>query len=306
MSTAAGGAIVFVHGICSTVESVFTEMITGLKADPAIKKQWQVIPFNYDWRQKIADSAAQFRANLVKIVAEQPRVIVIAHSMGGLVARYALLGASNIPKIERLIMLGTPNFGAVTTAQLGILSQPFVEMSAHVLTGQYLRKPGIADLTRVYEIFKPFADADIVTDIEYVTIPGTYFHLYRPIWKKAAGADRRMFKGLNIATELLMALSSMVRVNMDKPHDGIVEERSVRLAPIEPGRWNEKRGSRPKSPTYLHVIHRVCDNLTHTELCRHPDIIALVRQLVLTPTLAQWQNTLSARDQNKLTITTVR
>jgi hypothetical protein len=42
---------------------------------------------------------------------------------------------------------------------------------------------------------------------------------------------------------------------------------------------------------------------THTELCRHPDIVALVRQLVLTPNLSQWQNSLTTRDQNKLTVT---
>ncbi|RMH20125.1 MAG: hypothetical protein D6696_08865 [Acidobacteria bacterium] len=106
-------------------------------ADPAAPL---VFTFAYDWRQDGVDNAialgrfighareqvreARRRAGL----PQQPvRFDVIAHSMGGLVARYYLrygprdvLGGApppitwaGSPDVERLIMVGTPNFGSM-------------------------------------------------------------------------------------------------------------------------------------------------------------------------------------------------
>jgi pimeloyl-ACP methyl ester carboxylesterase/O-acetyl-ADP-ribose deacetylase (regulator of RNase III) len=69
--------------------------------------------WGYDWRQDIADTAARLAAHLKKERAGE--VAIVAHSMGGLVARAALkLGA---PKVSRLVMLGTPNHGSFLASQ---------------------------------------------------------------------------------------------------------------------------------------------------------------------------------------------
>lgn len=81
----------------------------------------EVRPFAYDWRLSIADSGAQFANVLGEALdaAEQRRqpVHIFAHSMGGLVARWAL-GLDGLWERlsrnsgSRLLMLGTPNRGS--------------------------------------------------------------------------------------------------------------------------------------------------------------------------------------------------
>jgi pimeloyl-ACP methyl ester carboxylesterase len=69
--------------------------------------------YPFDWRQSVADLGLEFGAALAK---ESAGVQVVAHSMGGLVARAAL----NTPggaKLKRLIMLGTPNYGSYAALQ---------------------------------------------------------------------------------------------------------------------------------------------------------------------------------------------
>jgi pimeloyl-ACP methyl ester carboxylesterase len=62
----------------------------------------------FDWRLSIPDLGAQ----LAKRIAQDPaqEVWLVAHSMGGLVARAAI--EHGVPKLKRLIMLGTPNYGS--------------------------------------------------------------------------------------------------------------------------------------------------------------------------------------------------
>lgn len=68
---------------------------------------------HYDWRFSIDDLGA----GLVKRLRDEPaqEIFLVAHSMGGLVARSAI--AQKARKIKRLIMLGTPNHGSFVPAQ---------------------------------------------------------------------------------------------------------------------------------------------------------------------------------------------
>jgi CHAT domain-containing protein len=61
----------------------------------------------FDWRQSVAEAGAELVARLAKEGGEN--VSLVAHSMGGLVARWAL---GNGGKCRRLVMLGTPNYGS--------------------------------------------------------------------------------------------------------------------------------------------------------------------------------------------------
>ena len=71
-------------------------------------------------------------------------VTLVCHSMGGLVGRLAIF-SGKVPQVKRLIMLGTPNFGAIRTAQLGLLSQIGLRLAGK--TYAVFRNPGIRDLT---------------------------------------------------------------------------------------------------------------------------------------------------------------
>jgi pimeloyl-ACP methyl ester carboxylesterase len=77
---------------------------------------------SYDWRLGLDELGAQLAA---RIVADGQPVILVAHSMGGLVSRMAI---RMLPKrwVRRLIMLGTPNQGSFASVQALRGTYPFV------------------------------------------------------------------------------------------------------------------------------------------------------------------------------------
>jgi len=76
----------------------------------------------YDWRLGLDELGAQLAA---RIVGNEQPVILVAHSMGGLVARMAV---RMLPKrwVRRLIMLGTPNEGSFAAVHALRGTYPFV------------------------------------------------------------------------------------------------------------------------------------------------------------------------------------
>jgi CHAT domain-containing protein len=67
--------------------------------------------YPFDWRQGITELGAELKRELDKAGRE---VMLVAHSMGGLVARAALGQGA---ECRRLVMLGTPNFGSYAPVQ---------------------------------------------------------------------------------------------------------------------------------------------------------------------------------------------
>lgn len=288
-------AVVFIHGIRSDCDSTFRDIpkIFSRESDAQFE-EWAVVPYEYDWTRSIATNASAF-AEYLRILhgainGQEPDIYVIAHSMGGLVARRAIFeGAHTL--VRRLIMLGTPNFGAVTTAQLGLIGQPAVAGVSKFI-GQYLRAEGVWDLTRIPKLFRDATYHQV--DTEYVTIPGTFFHDHRGFWERDNfEAANALFGTTYIATELLSAFKPLFRVTMTRPHDGIVEERSCSLFPARAGRWSEKdaslTGTDTSEKTYAHVTPPRCDEMTHSRLACDSEIAALVKELVLTPSISQWR-----------------
>ncbi|MES2101642.1 MAG: CHAT domain-containing protein [Pseudomonadota bacterium] len=97
----------------------------GLSYDDLIERladTHEVIPFAYDWRRPIEDEArrlaVEIDARLAERSASQQPVRILAHSMGGLVARTLRLEKPDTWKRmmardgARLLMLGTPNGGS--------------------------------------------------------------------------------------------------------------------------------------------------------------------------------------------------
>lgn len=76
--------------------------------------------FPYDWRLPLADLGGKLADKLAAERASSSRkVMLVAHSMGGLVARAALphLRRRNIAEPDRVVMLGTPNAGSYAPVQ---------------------------------------------------------------------------------------------------------------------------------------------------------------------------------------------
>lgn len=105
-----------------------------------------VVEFPYDFRQPMAVSAERLR-HVVDSVRGERRVVVVAHSMGGLVARWwwGVLGGHRV--CEALITVGTPHRGApkalgwlingvqLGPRALGLMTDPLFAEAGEVLRG---------------------------------------------------------------------------------------------------------------------------------------------------------------------------
>jgi pimeloyl-ACP methyl ester carboxylesterase len=75
---------------------------------------YTVQSFAYDWRFGIAESGAALAARLATETARE--IHLVAHSMGGLVARVALRSEAG-RRVRRLVTLGTPHAGSFAPVQ---------------------------------------------------------------------------------------------------------------------------------------------------------------------------------------------
>jgi hypothetical protein len=109
-----------------------------------LSQQWTVRSFAYDWRKDIKLAAEQLCAQLCEWFADDEPFHLVAHGMGGLVARTFI--ASHAPRWAaavshgdksggRLVMLGTPNQGCYWSVQVLAGVAPFVRRLALLAPG---------------------------------------------------------------------------------------------------------------------------------------------------------------------------
>jgi pimeloyl-ACP methyl ester carboxylesterase len=93
-----------------------------------LKLMLEIAGFNavfypYDWRRSARDLGKQFAEVLEDDRAKE--IMIVAHSMGGLVARVAMKHLSGA-KVSRVVQLGTPNLGSFGLVQALRASYPTV------------------------------------------------------------------------------------------------------------------------------------------------------------------------------------
>ena len=119
-----------------------------------------IIMHQYDWRRSLSQLAEEFAA---RVRAEgAPAIMVVAHSMGGLVAR-ASLALPGMDCVRRLISLGVPHGGSFGAVQ--------------ALRGTYPVVRRLAALDRLH-------DAETLASEVFGTFPS----LYQMLPPRAAGA----------------------------------------------------------------------------------------------------------------------
>ena len=111
--------------------------------------------WGYDWRRGVPELGAQLARHLASLA---DNVHLVAHSMGGLVSRAALKQGAG-PRVNRLVMLGTPNHGS------------FLAIQAIRAT---------LDTIRTLATFDPVHSAEALCERVFNTFPGLYALLPAP------------------------------------------------------------------------------------------------------------------------------
>jgi len=79
----------------------------------ALLQRWNVIAFPYDWRLDIRELARQLKEQIDSTLPAGTSFSLVGHSLGGLVARsYLQQFPARAGRVQRFIMLGTPNYGS--------------------------------------------------------------------------------------------------------------------------------------------------------------------------------------------------
>jgi pimeloyl-ACP methyl ester carboxylesterase len=104
--------------------------------------------FAYDWRKPLTASADALRDKLLEVYTNNGNdpVHLVAHSMGGLMVRAALMkhGDELWPKIGRIIFLGTPHYGSPAIA--GYLKNHLWGFDLMAIMGIYLSRDTLRSL----------------------------------------------------------------------------------------------------------------------------------------------------------------
>ncbi|XXT19456.1 alpha/beta fold hydrolase [Sorangium sp. So ce429] len=151
--------VVLVHGVMST-EAVWT-MPDGETYGSRLARDLGYTPLyvRYNSGLRISENGEALDALLEQLVCASPapveELVLIGHSMGGLVARSAAHAASDkgrrwLPLVKRAFYLGTPHLGAplerfghAVTWALASIDNPYTKLIADIVN---LRSGGIRDL----------------------------------------------------------------------------------------------------------------------------------------------------------------
>ena len=85
---------------------IYGPLMTDLK-----NQGFTVLPYYYDWRRTVTENVERLTAFINKNSTNGEKVDVVAHSLGGLVARAYLEKSKYEHKIDRIIFVGSPQNG---------------------------------------------------------------------------------------------------------------------------------------------------------------------------------------------------
>lgn len=254
--------VVLVHGLMST--EIVWRMPDGQDYGSLLARDMgrTSLYVRYNSGLHVSDNGEELDALLERIVAGYPipveEMILLGHSMGGLVIRSACHAASRpgaarrwLPLVRRAIYLGTPHLGAplerfgnVLSWALGRLPNPYTRLVADLLN---LRSSGVKDLR--------------------------YANLRREDWE-GADPDALLQNGRHPVPLLPHIRHHLVAATlMDEPHLALLFGDA--LVPLDSAAGRAE--PRHRSAIFPQDQVRVLPALDHLRLAHHPDVYAVVR-----------------------------
>lgn len=129
----------------------------------------------YDWRRPLRSSAPRLRDAILDMSAAGAPVHIVAHSMGGLLARTTLMMYPQLwDRVGRIAFLGTPHYGSPAIA--GYLKGHLWGFEALALLGRYLDRTAFRSLRGVLNLMP--APADVYPGATPGAHPCAGFDLY--------------------------------------------------------------------------------------------------------------------------------
>ena len=143
-----------------------------------------LFPFPYEWHNSNVESAKRLKTRIdgIKTQAKWPKVDIVAHSMGGLVAREYISTLNGGSNIDQLITLGTPHNGApksylmweggkfvspsrfnVTDFFANIIFQQEAEENGYENIFDYVRKAPILSVKELLPVYSYLRDKETGT-----------------------------------------------------------------------------------------------------------------------------------------------
>jgi pimeloyl-ACP methyl ester carboxylesterase len=251
----------------------YARLMLSLKADG-----WDAAFFPYDWRQSLDELGGALAA---RIAADARPAILIAHSMGGLVARMA---AGVLPKraVRKLILLGTPNRGTFAPLQALRGTYPFVRWLAR-LDGRHSPRflaekvfgsfPGLYQLLPMQRRFSRIDLSDPYCWPKDAPRPD-------PLLLKQAGAvlrglaspDSRVIQIIGVNQETIVGVRRTAggfEYAMNLNGDGTVPVASALLPGTKPYFVDELHGNLANNPAVIQAIIDVLRRGHTRQLSRH-------------------------------------
>jgi pimeloyl-ACP methyl ester carboxylesterase len=228
---------------------------------------------DYPWRDSVLVNGGRLAHRLLQEPSYQGRDwILVGHSMGGLVCRVAncilrdpMFAIKVLPQARSLGYAGGEvleiqqyGFGVHSLKPVAGLVTLATPNSGALLHGQV---SGIAALTqKLLNVFPPTqvsSVADLTTDrlfqiLQYEAVDCPVLSVSGSKWNRFAGASGQIARWMG-----------MGGIQLDMPHDSIVEDRSVNLASSILANEVLHQGTSP----YLHLrLYEGCTDVTHTNI----------------------------------------
>jgi pimeloyl-ACP methyl ester carboxylesterase len=251
----------------------YAKLMLRLKLDG-----WDAAFFAYDWRQGLDKLGAELAA---RIAAQDKPVILIAHSMGGLVARMA---AARLPKraVRRLILLGTPNRGTFAPLQALRGTYPFVRWLARLdgrHSSRYLAEkvfgsfPGLYQLLPMQRRFSRIDLSDPRCWPKDAPRPDpSLLEEACAVLRGLAKSDSRMIQIIGVNQETIVGVRRAARgfeYAMNLNGDGTVAVASALLPAAAAYFVDELHGNLANNPAVIRAIIELVRRGHTRELSRH-------------------------------------